>query len=337
MLETKEIKNLRLEKFSEQMNSNKNGITLIALVITIVVLLILAGVTIGTLTGDNGVLNQASTAKEQTLEKETLEQINLAVIASKTNENAKIDPEVLENELKGYFGDDVTGDSTNGWTVKSGKNTYIVSADGEVESTEVDWEQAKANATKHPNQSAENEDISIGTDGKPVNLDLWSYSIINGNEISLTGYDDSNIVSGKIIGKVPQYIKISGNDEFYEVTSMSTTFENSTALKYAPAIPGTVKEMSSTFDGCVVLESVPVVPSSVTSMIRTFYSCVKLKGKLIINAQIEMNIYGQPVCYNCLTGASTDASANLKISGTSPNLNDILATKSSNSNISLEE
>ena len=64
---------------------------------------------------------------------------------------------------------------------------------------------------------------------------------------------------------------------------------------------------------------------------------MKLKGKLIINAQIEMNIYGQPVCYNCLTGASTDASANLKISGTSPNLNDILATKSSNSNISLEE
>ena len=33
---------------------NQRGITLIALVITIIVLLILAGVTIATLTGDNG-------------------------------------------------------------------------------------------------------------------------------------------------------------------------------------------------------------------------------------------------------------------------------------------
>ena len=44
----------------------KNGITLIALVITIIVLLILAGVTIATLTGDNGILSQAQKAKEST-------------------------------------------------------------------------------------------------------------------------------------------------------------------------------------------------------------------------------------------------------------------------------
>ena len=42
----------------------ENGITLIALVITIIVLLILAGVTIVTLTGDNGLITKASVAKE---------------------------------------------------------------------------------------------------------------------------------------------------------------------------------------------------------------------------------------------------------------------------------
>ena len=46
------------------------GITLIALVITIIVLLILAGVTIATLTGENGVLTQAENAKEATEEAE---------------------------------------------------------------------------------------------------------------------------------------------------------------------------------------------------------------------------------------------------------------------------
>ncbi len=42
------------------------GITLIALVITIIVLLILAGVTIATLTGENGVLTKATEAQEET-------------------------------------------------------------------------------------------------------------------------------------------------------------------------------------------------------------------------------------------------------------------------------
>ena len=42
------------------------GITLIALVITIIVLLILAGVSLGILTGDNGILTQATKAAEQT-------------------------------------------------------------------------------------------------------------------------------------------------------------------------------------------------------------------------------------------------------------------------------
>ena len=45
---------------------NNKGITLIALVITIIVLLILAGVSIAMLTGENGILNQASKAAEMT-------------------------------------------------------------------------------------------------------------------------------------------------------------------------------------------------------------------------------------------------------------------------------
>ena len=43
-----------------------NGITLVALVVTIVVLLILAGITISYIMGDNSVFKKASDAKEQT-------------------------------------------------------------------------------------------------------------------------------------------------------------------------------------------------------------------------------------------------------------------------------
>ena len=50
----------------KQKLAGRKGITLIALVITIIVLLILAGVSIAMLTGDNGILTQAKEAKEET-------------------------------------------------------------------------------------------------------------------------------------------------------------------------------------------------------------------------------------------------------------------------------
>ena len=57
-------------KIQDRIKTKGNkGITLIALVITIIVLLILAGVTIAALSGDNGILKRAAEAKEQTNQK----------------------------------------------------------------------------------------------------------------------------------------------------------------------------------------------------------------------------------------------------------------------------
>ena len=58
------------------------GITLIALVITIIVLLILAGVSIGMLTGENGILTQAAKAKEATEKAQKDEEAQLADLNS---------------------------------------------------------------------------------------------------------------------------------------------------------------------------------------------------------------------------------------------------------------
>ncbi len=64
------------------MKGNK-GITLIALVVTIIVLLILAGVSIAMLTGDNSLLNNSKSAKVTQLEAEARERVDLAVGAAK--------------------------------------------------------------------------------------------------------------------------------------------------------------------------------------------------------------------------------------------------------------
>ena len=56
------------------------GITVISLVLTIIILLILAGITIATLTGENGFINNANNAKKQTEIAEEKEIIDRATI-----------------------------------------------------------------------------------------------------------------------------------------------------------------------------------------------------------------------------------------------------------------
>ena len=63
---------------NEIVRKKERGITLIALVITIIVLLILAGISIAMLSGDNGILNRAVQAKEATRGGEVQETVRLA-------------------------------------------------------------------------------------------------------------------------------------------------------------------------------------------------------------------------------------------------------------------
>ena len=93
---------------------NKNGITLIALVITIIVLLILAGVSIATLTGQNGILTRANESKTETEIGEEEEAIKLAyngVMADNLGDG--VTAKQLEDEMKAN-GYDVTAEEVNG-------------------------------------------------------------------------------------------------------------------------------------------------------------------------------------------------------------------------------
>ncbi len=64
------------------MMKEQKGITLIALVITIIVLLILAGISIAMLTGNNGLLTKANDAKSETSKAEVIERINMELNAA---------------------------------------------------------------------------------------------------------------------------------------------------------------------------------------------------------------------------------------------------------------
>ena len=89
----------RLNNLFKKINYKTNGITLIALVITIIVLLILAGVSIATLTGDNGILTQANKAKTETEKAGAQEKVELEVTGS-YGKTGDIDLNLLNNNLK---------------------------------------------------------------------------------------------------------------------------------------------------------------------------------------------------------------------------------------------
>ena len=118
------------ERNIKQLIKTSNGITLIALVITIIVLLILAGVTIATLTGDNGILTQAGNAKEQTEKADIIERAKIEIVGVQSENNGELPKEDLDRILKSYDKDGTIriDDEGNRYIVTS-KNYKILASD----------------------------------------------------------------------------------------------------------------------------------------------------------------------------------------------------------------
>ena len=118
----------------ENMKINNKGITLIALVITIIVLLILAGVTIATLTGENGILTRASEASERTKQANAEEQVQLAVVAS-IGTDGNVNLEDLNKELEkigAYYNENpISTEAGNENKIAEGDLPTTVTLDGQ--------------------------------------------------------------------------------------------------------------------------------------------------------------------------------------------------------------
>ena len=306
----------------------KQGISLIVLVITIIVMIILAASVIISLS-DAGIINKANDAVDKTNASEVQ---NLATLAW------------AEEFMSGKRGDslkeavlDALKDYTDKYDVEVSDTGVSVNKKGEGTANVVDWDailadaNANPNKYKHPDQT-ESEDIGIGTDGKPVNMDYWNWfkdPTLTNNMVALATQDGSGKIAGyiggyttdgQILGKVPQYIKPSSGTEFLPVEMMDSTFFRCSELKIAPEIPTTVKEMDDTFRLCTNLTTASTIPNGVESLISTYSACNSLTGDLIINAN--------PTQYtSCLWSAATKEGTNLKLSGTSTMLNEILNTK----------
>ena len=260
------------EKLKEQ-----NGITLIALVITIIVLLILAGVTIATLTGENGILTQAQNAKEKNKEAESEEEI--ALIA---NEWA-IEKHVGEKTLKEFLDEKVESGKID--TVQKNEDgTYTIGKDDSKITIEPNGEKVPTVEANEWDKTAADEDCFIwgsDTDGEE------GYNIIVGYTSKLEGYTKLRFPS--------RCTKID------LLTSSYTNASNDSSRSFCSAIktvelPNTVTEIGSHafassdgyFTGFDNLENI-IIPDSVTSIgYQAFFACDSINNITIPNSVTTM-------------------------------------------------
>ena len=162
------------------------GITLIALVVTIIVLLILAGISISMLTGQNGILNRTVEAKEKTEVADENEKVKLAIISAKI-ENNQITEDTLKKALDNQFGSGETTVENNqdgSYTVKMnnlGKREYTIEDDGSLmEGSYSKWDGTSAT---EPTEKTNNE-IHIYT----VSELKWLANQVNDEGNTFEGY-----------------------------------------------------------------------------------------------------------------------------------------------------
>ena len=193
-------------------NRKNRGITLIALVITIIVLLILAGITIGAITGNNGIIQNALSAKEKTEianEREIVEEATVQAMGK--NKRGNIVKDELQEELDKITGEGktiVTEDKEElGYFVKfvdSGR-IYKVSIDGDVQYLGKENElitQADIIANPESNTTAEliqQVDLTVKT---PIEIEGAEYSLVYAwNQDKENAPEDTKFLEANLIGE----------------------------------------------------------------------------------------------------------------------------------------
>ena len=273
---------------------NKKGITLIALVVTVVVLIILAGVSINAVLGDNGIIKKANQAASVTKEAEVKEAINRTILEFYLTN----DYETLEDFLKAKVTegkiDSVTKNADGTLTVKKGEYSVTVenktnssggsssggSTGGETQTPEITIGEAKVVANSDGTGSAITDAASVYL-GNTLYI-TFSHSITGGTttvdktipyavtENGTYTFTVTGTVNGKSYTKNVS-VTVNQFKDVYELTY-------SDGIVYMPEGFKIAKGSASTVQGGVVIEDkdgnqfvwVPV--ATIADYKRTWYT-----------------------------------------------------------------
>ena len=165
------------------MLNNKKGITLIALVVTVVVLIILAGVSINAVLGDNGIIKKANQAASVTKEAEVKEAINRTILEFYLTNDYETLEDFIKAKVKEGKIDGVTKNADGTLTVKKGEYSVTVenktnSSGGSSSGGETQTPEITVGETQTP-------EIKIGEAKVVANSDGTGSAITDANSVYL--------------------------------------------------------------------------------------------------------------------------------------------------------
>ena len=231
----------------------QEGITLIALVVTIVVLLILAGTSIAMLTGDNGIITNAQKSQMENTKSEVIEKMNMAYNAAYSEARIKMatDPgyqpsahiaelagvvakevgveaqagtaptEAVDNQYNVYY-----DDTEKTITMLYGDPKFALKADAEAENNlypnikgEITLSTTQITYTKQPNGTT-----NSGNGGNdPVTPNPSDQNTPNGSVTIVSG-------TGKNVGDIVSIESTEGTTERFYILSYNETTKKAVAL-----------------------------------------------------------------------------------------------------------
>ena len=257
------------------MKKKEEGITLVALIVTIIILIILAAVTLRALTGDHGILKNAKVASEEHKESQAREILELAmqdlIIDKKVHPEEYNEGEYIDNYLKGQ-GMEVEGDKVivDGWIFEIDRDNLEIEKNlgrenswenGKPKIEEIEIIEVTPNSIRIKVNTAEVGEFTYGI--KDITKGETKYTIkankISENEYEFTGLTENNeymiqikLENSKgeniketekgIIAKIPEVNKIS-----LEKTEVSIPQGNKETLKVIVS-PANARDKSVTWE-----------------------------------------------------------------------------------------
>ena len=287
---------------------NAKGITLIALIITIIVLLILAGITLSTLAGRRGIINQAQNAEKEHTKAAALEDITLVTYQSIDNKG-NTDTTKLEQGLND-IGATIKSKTENKWTVE--QNGYEFEID--IETADVSEIGSYGGIYSEPGLEGKiaPEDLFVYEPITEGTASLKTTSLATATDVSLPkakitglntkycngpnytdGYADTYyqiIYNGETISDIlviPYQVEING--ELYKITEVGLAFTRKSSDQFGASFPkvktivypNTVKTLKgggawSAISESEVVETI-ILPNSITEIKdRVFDKCPNL-------------------------------------------------------------
>ena len=259
------------------------GITLVALVITIIVLLILSGVTISALSGENGIITNAIKAKKMTTLSQCKEEYEMFITEEMIKNNKFQKTSLVAGETNLIYNTQKTDETGNIYNVipslknnEYNKKLEIIKGDLLLN-------------TKDPKEIELAQ--SVGIQANP-------YDIVNGELLSSNGnlllMDETGTLT------IPDRVTKIGEGAFANVSGLKTII-----------IPGTVKVIGpNAFSNNQTLEKIIIEDGVEKIESEAFFRCINLKEIIMPDSITQIDRGILMYCYNL---KNVRLSENLKI------------------------